>query len=64
MDHPPIDMVFLDSATVGEVSNLAAISSLSKYTPYPLTRPTERIERIKEHTIVITNNVVIDRESK
>jgi lactate dehydrogenase-like 2-hydroxyacid dehydrogenase len=57
----PVKMVFLDAVTVGDVGNLAEISSLGDYVSYELTRPAERIERIRGHNVVITNKVVIDR---
>ena len=57
-----VKIVFLDAATVGAVDNLAEISALGEYTGYEITRPGERIERIKGHNVVITNKVVIDRD--
>lgn len=58
----PVKIVFLDAVTVGNVDNLAEISSLGHYTSYDLTRPDERIERVRGNNVVITNKVVIDRE--
>ena len=58
----PIKIVFLDTVTVGNVDNLVEISSLGEYTGHEMTRPAERIERIKGHNVVITNKVVIDRD--
>ncbi len=55
-----VKMVFLDTATVGRVDNLAEIEALGKYTGYGLTLPSERIGRIRGHNVVITNKVVID----
>ena len=57
-----VKTVFLDAATLGEVDNLAELSSLGAYTSFDLTRPDERISRIREHNVVITNKVVIDRD--
>ena len=58
----PVKIVFLDTVTVGNVDNLAEISSQGEYTGYEMTPPAERIERIKGHNVVITNKVVIDRD--
>jgi len=58
----PVKMVFLDAVTVEPVDNLSEISTLGDYTGYEITRPAERIERIKGHNVVITNKVVIDRD--
>jgi lactate dehydrogenase-like 2-hydroxyacid dehydrogenase len=58
----PIKIVFLDAITVGKVDNLTAISTQGEYTSYDITSPTERIERIKGHNVLLTNKVVIDRE--
>lgn len=57
-----IKMVFLDTETVGNVDNLAEISSLGEYTGCGLTEPARRIERIRGHNVVITNKVIIDRD--
>lgn len=56
-----VKIVFLDTATVGLVDNLPEISALGEYTGYEMTRPDERIGRIKGHNVVITNKVIIDR---
>ncbi len=56
-----IKMVFLDAVTVGDVENLAEISSLGDFVSYELTQPDSRIARIKGCNVVITNKVVIDR---
>ncbi len=58
----PIKIVFLDAVTVGNVDNLAEISTLGDYVGYGLTKPAERINHISGHNVVITNKVVIDRE--
>ncbi|PKN19080.1 MAG: hydroxyacid dehydrogenase [Deltaproteobacteria bacterium HGW-Deltaproteobacteria-6] len=58
----PVKIVFLDTVTVGNVDNLAEISTLGDYTGYELTKPDSRIERISGHNAVITNKVVIDRD--
>jgi len=55
-------IVFLDAATVGEVKNLAALTGMGQYKQYDYTNPSQRIERIGDSHIIITNKVVIDRE--
>ena len=58
----PVKIVFLDAVTVGNVDNLAEISTLGDYTAYELTPPALRISHISGHHVVITNKVVIDRD--
>ena len=58
----PVKMVFLDAATVGNVSNMAEISSLGDYVSYESTDPALRVERIRRHNVVITNKAVIDHD--
>jgi lactate dehydrogenase-like 2-hydroxyacid dehydrogenase len=55
-------IVFLDAFTVGEVDNLTEISSLGQFTSFELTTPSQRVERISGHNVVITNKVLIDSE--
>jgi lactate dehydrogenase-like 2-hydroxyacid dehydrogenase len=56
-------IVFLDASTVGLVSSSELISSLGDYTSYDLTLPAQTIERIGNNNIVITNKVVIDKNT-
>jgi lactate dehydrogenase-like 2-hydroxyacid dehydrogenase len=58
----PVKIVFLDTATIGDVDNLSFITGIGDYTGYDYTAPQERIHRIADHTIVITNKVIIDRD--
>jgi lactate dehydrogenase-like 2-hydroxyacid dehydrogenase len=55
-------IVFLDSSTVGKVENLSKLAGIGEYTAYDYTLPEQRIERLKDCQIVITNKVVIDKE--
>ena len=55
-------IVFLDTNTVGDVPNLNLFNQFGDFESYPLTKPEERINRLKDATIVITNKVVIDKE--
>jgi glycerate dehydrogenase len=58
----PVKIVFLDTATIGDVDNISFIEALGEYTGYAYTSSEERIPRIAGHTIVITNKVIIDQE--
>jgi glycerate dehydrogenase len=60
MKRPGI--VFLDAVTLGEVNSFYRITKLGNLTVYPSTLPKDRIERIHDREIVITNKVIIDRE--
>jgi len=53
-------IVFLDSKTLGEVSNLDQINTLGDVAFYESTPPDKTIERIRDAGVVITNKVVID----
>lgn len=53
-------IVFLDRASVGDAS-LKALEELGELVCYDLTAPDERVERIVDAEIIITNKVRIDR---
>jgi lactate dehydrogenase-like 2-hydroxyacid dehydrogenase len=55
-------IVFLDADTIGHVENLKDLSRLGNYIEYGFTLPEQRVERIADSTIIITNKVIIDRE--
>ncbi len=55
-------IVFLDAATVGNLPNTAQFSSLGQYIAYDYTSTQERLERVKDADVVITNKVIMDRE--
>lgn len=57
-----MNIAFLDVKTIGIVSNLNLIERLGDYMQYSLTKPEERLERLKNIDIVITCKVVIDRK--
>ena len=57
-----LKIVFLDSSTVGNPDNLKQLSELGEYRQYDYTKPSERIKRIGDNLVIITNKVVIDRE--
>lgn len=53
-------IVFLDRASVGDAS-LKVLEELGELVCYDLTAPDERVERIADAEIIITNKVRIDR---
>ncbi|MGL4780676.1 MAG: D-2-hydroxyacid dehydrogenase [Bacteroidales bacterium] len=54
-------IVFLDEATVGQLSGLNKIKALGEYVGYDYTLPQDTAERIKGADVVITNKVIIDK---
>lgn len=57
-----MNIVFLDTKTVGNVPNLKALNNLGDVTFYQTTSPDQTQERIREADIIITNKVVLNRE--
>jgi glycerate dehydrogenase len=57
-----MQIVILDSKTLGEVPNLSAFSEYGSLVEYDITKPSQTIERIADADIIITNKVVIDRK--
>ena len=55
-------IVFLDEATVGQISNLELIKELGSYSSYDYTQKEDVLARIEGFEVVITNKVVISRE--
>lgn len=55
-------IVFLDAATMGNAPGMEEFSKLGEYTEFPLTAINERIDRVKDATVVITCKVLIDKE--
>lgn len=55
-------IVFLDSKTLGNLPELEKINALGEVSSYASTQPSERLERLKDAEIAITNKVVLDRE--
>lgn len=55
-----MNIVFLDAKTVGDLPNLVDLNDLGEITLYPVTKPNQTAERIKDADIIITNKVVID----
>lgn len=57
-----MNIVFLDTKTVGDVPNLNELKEFGDVTFYKTTSPDQTAERIKDADIVITNKVVLSRE--
>ncbi len=55
-------IVFLDSATVGDLPNIEKFKTFGEYIAYDYTCKEDRIERIADADVVITNKVVIDED--
>lgn len=58
-----MNIVFLDEATVGNVRTLDLVKKLGSYKSYDYTSKEQTLERIVGAEIVITNKVVISRET-
>ncbi|NPA54394.1 MAG: D-2-hydroxyacid dehydrogenase [Aquificae bacterium] len=56
-------IVFLDTKTIGEDIDLSALEKLGDFIAYPITKPEERVKRIQNADIVITNKVVLDKKT-
>lgn len=54
-------IVFLDAATMGDVS-FEAISSLGSFTSYPTSDRAEALERVKDCDVLIINKIKVDKE--
>lgn len=57
-----MEIVFLDTKTVGDVPNLNDLKEFGDVTFYKTTSPDQIAERIRDANIVITNKVVLNRE--
>ncbi len=56
-------IVFLDTKTLGnDIPNISIFNDFGDYEHYPLTSSDERIQRMQDAEIVITNKVIINRE--
>lgn len=54
-------IVFLDEATIGQLSGLNKIKALGEYVGYDYTLPQDTVARIAGADVVITNKVIIDK---
>jgi lactate dehydrogenase-like 2-hydroxyacid dehydrogenase len=57
-----INIVFLDSKTVGEVPNFRVLEKQGKFTIFEKTEASEVIERCKGQDVIITSKVYINKE--
>lgn len=57
-----MNIVFLDTKTIGQVPNLKDLKEFGEVTFYETTSADQTKERIKDADIVITNKVVLDKE--
>lgn len=57
-----LNIVFLDEYTLGG-ADLSRIKALGEYTGYATTEPEEIIDRCKDANVVITNKIVMRRET-
>jgi len=55
-------IVFLDTDTIGSISNLGVLATLGNTTFYPYTLPHQTKERCARAEIIITNKVIISQE--
>ena len=58
-----MNLVLLDAETLGEDLDLSPLKRFGALTVYPRTAAEETAERIREAEIVITNKVILDRET-
>lgn len=58
-----MNLVFLDSKTVGELPNVNRLRDFGQLTCYETTHPDQVIERIRGQQVVITNKVPIQRDA-
>jgi glycerate dehydrogenase len=56
-----MNIAFLDAKTMGKVPNFHVLEKLGNYVSYPVTKPEERIDRLKDIDILIICKVIIDR---
>ena len=57
----PMNIVFLDASTVGDLPNLESLKEFGEVTFYQTTSADETADRIQNADIVITNKVVLSR---
>ena len=57
-----MNITFLDTKTMGKVPNFHLLEKLGNFIAYPITKPDERIERLKNVDILITCKVIIDKQ--
>jgi lactate dehydrogenase-like 2-hydroxyacid dehydrogenase len=58
-----MNLVLLDAETLGEDLDLSPLERFGNLKVYPRTLPEETSERIRDAEVVITNKVILDRET-
>jgi lactate dehydrogenase-like 2-hydroxyacid dehydrogenase len=56
-----LNLVFLDSSTIGEVPNLYKLKEFGNFIQYETSGPAQALERVAEADIIITNKVLLDK---
>jgi glycerate dehydrogenase len=56
-----MQLVFLDTKTIGDIPNLNLLEKYGQVTYHETTRPEQTLERIKNADVVITNKVLLDK---
>ncbi|GAB4034123.1 D-2-hydroxyacid dehydrogenase [Spirosoma gilvum] len=57
-----MELVFLDTKTIGNIPNLKLLEKFGRVTYYETTQPDQTLERIKNADIVVSNKVVLDKD--
>ncbi len=56
-------VVFLDTKTIDEIPNMNLLEQFGEVSYYQTTKPEQTLERVKDADIIISNKVVIDRNT-
>lgn len=59
--HVPMQLVFLDTKTIGDIPNLNLLEKYGQVMYYETTSPEQTLERTKDADIIISNKVVLDQ---
>ena len=58
-----LKIVFLDAKTLGSDIDLSSLEKFGEFTVYETTKDKEKVDRISDADIVITNKVVLDKDT-
>jgi glycerate dehydrogenase len=56
-----LKLVFLDTATVGDIPNMYLLGEFGEVNYYKTTAPEQTLERVKDAEVIITNKVLLSR---
>ncbi|QNF35469.1 D-2-hydroxyacid dehydrogenase [Adhaeribacter swui] len=56
-------IAFLDTKTMGDIPNLEKLREFGEVSLYATTDPSETLARVKDQDVVITNKVVLDKDT-